>query len=111
MAHSEVPGRLPGGRRDATPEPTGEAAISFSDRLQENWLPAAGSCRRPAETASQSWPWRSLVVRPWLDRDSAPPGFAEVSAGSGSLVAPAAVAPALFAVEAGPSLESARPRD
>src|SRR5450759_4698155 len=100
MAHSEVPGTLPGGRRDATPEPAGEAAASFSDRTAEDWMPAAGSCWRSAERAARGCLWRSRAVRRWRGPDSAPPGFAEASAGSGPLVAPPAVAPALFAVEA-----------
>src|SRR5260370_3397644 len=108
MAHLEGPRRLPGGRRGATPEPTGEAAASFSDRAAENWMPAAGSSRRSAETADREWPWRLRVVRRLRGRDSAPTGFAEASARSGLLVAPAALAPALFAVEVELGLESAR---
>src|ERR1700681_1143226 len=107
MAHSEVPGTVPGGRRDATPEPAGEAAASFSDRTVEDWLPAAGSCQRSAEPAVREWLWRSRAVRQWRGPDSAPPAFAEASAGPGPLVASPAVAPGLFAVEGEPGLESA----
>src|SRR6266851_1161111 len=111
MAHSEVPRTLPGGRPDATPEPAGAAAASFSDRTAEDWMPAAGSCRRRSvESAASGRLWRSRAVRRLQGPDSAPPGLAEASAGSRLLVAPPAVAPALFAVEAEPSLESARPR-
>src|SRR5437016_6196470 len=110
MAHLGVPGTLPEVRRDAAPEPIGEAATSFSDRAAENWMPAAGSWRRFAETAALGRPCRSRVVRPRRGPDSAPPGFAEASAGSGLPVAPVALAPALFAVEVELSLESARPR-
>src|SRR5258708_22294996 len=110
MAHLEVPGTLPAGRRDATPEPTGEAAASFSDRAAENWMPAAGSWRRSAETAARGRSWRSRFARPRRGRDLAPPEFAEAFAGSGLLVAPAVLGPALFGVEAEPSFESVRPR-
>src|SRR2546430_12896329 len=110
MAHSEVPGTLPGGRPDTTPEQAGEAAASPSDPAAEDWMPAAGNCRRSAEPGVQGWLWRSRVVRPWRGRDWARPRFAEASAGSGPLVAPRAVAPALFAVEAEPRFESASPR-
>src|SRR5260370_34234675 len=110
MAHSEVPGTLLGGRRDATPALPGEAATSFSDRTAGDWMPAAGSCRRSAEPAARGWLWRSRAVPRWWGPDSARPGFAEASAGSEPLFAPQAVAPALFAVEAEPSLESASPR-
>src|SRR5258708_2202659 len=110
MAHSVVPGTLPGGRRNATPVPAGEAAALLSDRTAEDWMPVAGSCPRFGEPAARVWLWRSRVVRRWRGPDSAPPGFAEASAGSGPLVLPPAVVPALFAVEAEPSLESASPR-
>src|SRR5713226_834563 len=110
MAHSEVPRTLPEERRDAAPEPAGEAAASFSDRTAEDWMPAAGSRRRSVEPAARGWLWRSRAVRRWRGPDSAPSGLVEASAGSGPLFAPPAVAPALFAVEAEPSLESATPK-
>src|ERR1700704_1418921 len=73
-------------------------------------MPAAGNCQRSSELAARGWLWRSRAVPRWWGPDSARPGFAEASAGSGLLAAPPAVAPALFAVEAEPSLESASPR-
>src|SRR5260370_1731233 len=100
MAHSEVLGKPPGERRDATPKTTGEPAASFSDRAAENLPPAAGSWRRFAETAARGRSWRSRAVRRRRGPDSALTEFAEASAGPWLLVAPAAVASALFAVEA-----------
>src|SRR5258707_13801980 len=105
MAHSEVPGTLPGERRDATPEPAGEAAALFSDRTAEDWMLAAGSCRRSAEPAARGWLWRSRAVRRWRVPDSVPPGFVEASTGFGPLVAPPAVAPAFVSVEREPCLQ------
>src|ERR1700675_42411 len=110
MAHSEVPGTQPAGRRDATPVPAGEAAVSLSDRTAEDWMPVAGSSPRFAELAVGGRQWRSRVARRLRGPDSALPGFAEASAGSEPPVPPPAVAPALFAVEAEPCLESASPR-